>query len=172
MNRSADPAVASNLEQYLYLLDQAFDGGRWHSLLGNLTDVSPADWEWRPSDAARSIRQIVEHVGECKVMYESYAFGDGSRQWGEIPAEVTAAKERAIEWLREVHGRLRRSIASLGEDAELSRPRRTNWGELQETRWIVSVLIEHDHYHAGEINHIRSLHSGDDRWAHEREQGG
>jgi hypothetical protein len=31
------------------------------------------------------------------------------------------------------------------------------------------VMIEHDIYHAGEINHLRSLHHGDDRWAHEKQ---
>ncbi len=167
--RSAESAAPSVIDHYLYLLDQAFETGRWHSLLGNLGDVTADDWESRPTGGARSIRQIVEHVGECKVMYESYAFGDGSRQWGEIPPEVTATKERAIEWLRQVHDRLRRSIAGLKDDDELLRTRTTNWGDLEETRWIVGVMIEHDHYHAGEIDHIRSLRSGDDRWAHERE---
>ncbi len=52
-------------------------------------------------------------------------------------------------------------------DADLGVPRKTNWGELAETRWIVSVLIEHDLYHSGEINHIRALRQGNDRWAHE-----
>jgi hypothetical protein len=30
-------------------------------------------------------------------------------------------------------------------------------------------MMQHDLYHAGEINHIRSLLSGDDRWLFERE---
>jgi hypothetical protein len=34
----------------------------------------------------------------------------------------------------------------------------TSWGELKETRWI----IQHDLYHAGEINHIRALHQQND----------
>ena len=51
---------------------------------------------------------------------------------------------------------------------DTTRPGRTNWGELKETRWIVAVMIQHDLYHAGEINHLRSLYGGDDRWAHER----
>jgi hypothetical protein len=40
----------------------------------------------------------------------------------------------------------------------------TNWGEERPTRWILAMLITHDAYHAGEINHLRSLLSGDDRW--------
>ena len=53
------------------------------------------------------------------------------------------------------------STAAL-DDAELLRPRMTNWGELKEPRWIIAVMIEHDLYHAGEINHIRTLHQQND----------
>ena len=33
---------------------------------------------------------------------------------------------------------------------------------MKETRWIISVMITHDLYHAGEINHIRCLSQRDD----------
>jgi hypothetical protein len=29
-------------------------------------------------------------------------------------------------------------------------------------RWFIGVMIQHYAYHAGEINHIRALHQGDD----------
>ena len=35
---------------------------------------------------------------------------------------------------------------------------------VDETRWLLSTLLQHDTYHAGEINHLRSLLSGEDRW--------
>jgi hypothetical protein len=53
-------------------------------------------------------------------------------------------------------------------DAELDRPRQTNWGELRPTRWIVAAMITHDAYHAGEINHLRSLLGTDDRWRYQQ----
>ena len=34
----------------------------------------------------------------------------------------------------------------------------------RETRWLLSRLLQHDSYHAGEVNHLRSLIDGDDRW--------
>ena len=94
--------------------------------------------------------------------------GEGKLSWNNFSPNLTATRTRAIQFLRESQERLRTSIAALGEDSELVRPRKTNWGEMKETRWIIAQVIEHDHYHAGEINHIRSLRSGDDRWAHER----
>jgi hypothetical protein len=56
------------------------------------------------------------------------------------------------------------NLATVTDDGELGRPRPTNWGEERETRWIVAAMVTHDAYHAGEINHIRSLLQGDDRW--------
>jgi uncharacterized protein DUF664 len=85
--------------------------------------------------------------------------------WNHFSPDLTATRTRALQFLRECQERLRASIAALDEDSELVRPRKTNWGEMKETRWIIAQVIEHDHYHAGEINHIRSLRSDDDRWA-------
>jgi DinB superfamily len=154
------PAV----DHLLYLLDRGFECEDWHSLLGNLHDVTSEEWRWEPPGGRRTIRNIVQHVGSCKFMYENHGFGDATFEWDDpLVAGVDAVDEptSAIAWLREGQARLRRSVAGL-DDAELGRSRRTNWGELKETRWIIAVMIEHDLYHAGEINHVRALHRGDD----------
>jgi hypothetical protein len=154
----------------LSLLDQAFGGDDWHSLLGNLSGVTPEDWAWVPSGGRRSIRDIVRHVGGSKLMYQNHAFGDRGLTFQNPLVDGAGALDdlgSATSWLREAQGRLRGSIASLSDD-ELSRPRMANWGELKETRWLVEVLIAHDFYHAGEINHLRSIRRHDDIWAHER----
>ena len=70
--------------------------------------------------------------------------------------------------MREGQRRLRDDIAALADDADLLQHRRANWGETYETRWLISVMIEHDLYHAGEINHIRALRQRNDRWEWER----
>jgi hypothetical protein len=49
-------------------------------------------------------------------------------------------------------------------DDDLSRPRLANWGEERPTRWLLSTLLQHDTYHAGEVNHIRALLAADDVW--------
>ena len=74
-----------------------------------------------------------------------------------------------IPWLRDVHGRLMADGALSDED--LLKPRRANWGEDKETRWLLSTLLEHDVYHGGEINRIRSVLSGEDRWQWQIELG-
>jgi uncharacterized damage-inducible protein DinB len=110
---------------------------------------------------------MVLHLGTCKVMYDDYAFGDGRLQWGQ-PAvqpwqEGEAPMAEALDWLAMAHRRFVDHVAALLDDA-LDVPRLTNWGEMRPTRWIVAALVGHDFYHAGEINHVRSLLSGEDRW--------
>jgi hypothetical protein len=154
-------------------MDEAFRGGgieesnESQALLTNLASVTSEQWRALPPGAVRSIADIVGHVGACKIMYDDYAFGPGELQFGtpEVepfaeagePAEVTA-------WLTDAHARLAGHVAALADDTELDALRLTNWGERRPTRWIVAMMITHDAYHAGEINHIRSLLDGDDRW--------
>ena len=162
----------SAVDQLLYFLDAAFDGKDWHSLLVNLRSVAPEEWGWTPPGGRRSVRDIVQHVGSCKMMYENHAFGDATLGWEDpevMGRDALEGADSAVAWLRRGHERLRSSVAGL-DDEQLGRPRLTNWGEAKETRWIVAVTIQHDLYHAGEINHLRSLYRGDDRWEHEREQ--
>jgi hypothetical protein len=156
--------TAERVSELLDLLDEAFQGPRWHSLLGNLRSVAPADWLWVAPGGRRCIRDIVAHAGGCKFMYQDQAFGDGQLTWDDplvAGGDALATISSAIEWLREGHERLRRSIATLDDD-ELPRPRPHHSGTPKETRWIIRTLIEHDLYHAGEINYIRALHQQDD----------
>lgn len=163
--------TTATIAQLLYLLDQAFDGQEWHSLVSNLRSVTAEDWQWIPPGGRRSIAEIVGHVGAAKYMYENHAFGDATLTWDDplIRGEaVLQSIPSAIDWLRVGQERLRRSITNLDDD-DLLQPRRTNWGESKETRWIIAVMIQHDLYHAGEINHLRSLHQHRDHWPYREE---
>ena len=157
------------IEQLAYLMDEAFDGNDEHSLLWNLRSVGEDGWLWLPPGGGRSVYDIVQHVGECKYVYESHAFGDGAMRWdrpGTIPSPPPVQHPAGvIDWLRDGHRRVRESLLALRDDAELRGLRRANWGQEYETRWLLNVLLQHDLYHSGEINHLRSLQQGTDRWA-------
>ncbi len=164
------------VEQLLHLTDNAFEtigtpADEAHSLLSNLRSVTDDDWLWVPPGGGRCVFDIVRHVGECKYVYNNHAFGDGTKRWdrpGTVPTiEPEMPRADVIDWLRKGQACWRGSISELEGDEELRRTRRTNWGELKETRWLIAVMIEHDLYHAGEINHIRALRQGTDRWAWE-----
>ena len=162
--RAMTAPTAPAVSQLLFLLDEAFEDQKWHSLLNNLRAVTSDDWTWVPTDGRRSIRDIVLHVGGGKLMYHNQAFGDASLTWDDPVIEdneAVATIPSAIEWLRQGQQRLRQSIVALDDD-QLLLPRKTHLG-MKETRWIISVMITHDLYHAGEINHIRCLHQQDDQ---------
>jgi uncharacterized damage-inducible protein DinB len=161
------------VREVLFLMDEAFAGrgieesNESQALLTNLATAGEREWRALPSGATRSIESIVLHVGTCKVMYDDYAFGHGTLRW-DMPEvqpwqEGSAPMSEGVRWLRESHQRLVDHVAAL-EDADLDGSRLTNWGERRPTRWIIAALVGHDFYHAGEINHLRSLLGADDRW--------
>ena len=156
------------IDAYLFIMDAAFVGDPYQqqSVLNNLKSVRDDDWFWLAEGAKRTIYDIVEHVGANKYIYENNAFGDGSMKWdnpGPLPLiDRTTPPNEIIDWMREGHRRLRASVDALADDAELMRPRKAPWGMNSATRWLINTMIQHDLYHAGEINHIRALHHGND----------
>ena len=164
----------TRVDEILYQLAEAFDGrgleqsNESQALLTNLATVTDDEWRTLPPRATRTIESMVLHVAGCKIMYADYAFGSSSMQWGtpevEGPWESGAAPMHdAINWLRDAHRSLILEVERLS-DGDLDRDRLTNWGEMRPTRWILAAMIGHDFYHAGEINHLRSLLGADDRW--------
>jgi len=161
------------IDEIVYLLDEAFAGrgieesNEAQSLLANLASVDEARWRALPAGAVRTVESVALHVGTCKVMYDEYAFGPGELRWDDAELlpwpEGRAPMDETIGWLKAVHARFVDHVRTL-TDGGLEAPRRANWGELKPTRWLISTILQHDTYHAGEINHLRSLLAEDDRW--------
>ena len=172
------------VEQYLYLLDEALEGIEkpWHALLGNLASVNDEDWLWVPPGGARTIRQITSHVGGAVHLYYDRVFGgysifgDPVMSWnvpagnlgigtGDLDSERRLEDEPpmadVIAWVTERARTFRDAVAQLDDDA-LIEERINHRGEPHAVRWFIGVMIQHYSYHAGEINHIRALHQGDD----------
>lgn len=150
--------------------DNAFDGDSAYALMANLDNLRDEDWETVPPGGARSIADILEHVGWAKWMYQDYAFGPGTKQGDQpplIPADGARTRPRAelLAWLQEAHRRWIASLRALPTDAELDRERTVFWGGTLPTLHIIRIVIAHDVYHAGEINHIRALLQGNDQWS-------
>ena len=171
MNDKVESSRAA-LDTLVWLIEQAFEGDPSHSLLANLHDLREEDWTATPSGSHRSIAEILEHVGWSKWMYENYAFGPASMRGDQpplIPAGGVRSRPHAelLAWLTEGHGRWLASVRALPDDAELDRDRLANWGERLPTCVLIRIMIAHDLYHAGEINHLRALLHGTDRWPYE-----
>ncbi len=160
------------LDTLAWLIEEAFDGDPSHSLLANLRDLREEDWIATPSASGRSIAGILEHVGWSKWMYEDYAFGSASMRGDQLPlipegGVRSRPPAELLAWLTEGHRRWLASVRALADDSELERERLTNWGERLSTRVIIRIMIAHDLYHAGEINHLRALLQSTDRWPYD-----
>jgi uncharacterized damage-inducible protein DinB len=164
----------TGIEAYLHLLEEAYRGRRIEdsdesqAFVPNLASVPDEVWRALPAGAVRTVESIALHVGACKIMYDDHAFGSASLRFA-TPAvepftEGAAPRAEVVDWINRAHDRLAGHVATLIDDAELDRDRMTNWGEPRPTRWIVAAMITHDAYHAGEINHLRSILGTDDRW--------
>ncbi len=151
----------------IYLIEHAFESGEFHSLMNNLNAVDEAMWTQPLPNSLRTIGEIALHVGSSKIMYTHYAFEAGTLTWDSPEVEPWSPDKppmrETVAWLRDAHRRLMAHVRSLSDD-DLSEPRMANWGEEKETRWLLSTVLQHDIYHAGEINRIRSVLSGEDRW--------
>jgi hypothetical protein len=160
------------LDTLCWLIHEAFEGDPDQSLLANLRSLSDKDWTALPVGGSRSIADILEHVGWAKWMYDDYAFGSASMRGDQPPLIPTnnmrsRPPDELLVWLTEGHRRWLASVRALANDAELDRQRLANWGAHLPTRVLIRIMIAHDLYHAGEINHIRVLLQGTDRWPYE-----
>jgi uncharacterized damage-inducible protein DinB len=140
-------------------MDQAWSEDRWHALWSHLEGLSWREATWPPKEGRRTILRILAHLGLCKIMYWEYAFGPAKMTWPEagelVPKEEDLGMWRA--WLGAAHEQLRSAVHELA-GGELGELRLTNWGEELPARTIINLMIEHDLYHAGEINYIRGLY--------------
>jgi hypothetical protein len=161
------------IDELVYVLHEAFSGtgiegsNEGQSLMQNLLSVEGSMWRTVPDHGVRTIESIALHVGSCKVMYDEYAFGPGHLSWGDAEVQPwppgEASFDETIGWLEDVHGRFVEHVRAL-RDEDLATLRPTNWGELRETRWLISTIAQHDVYHSGEVNHLRSILASNDAW--------
>ena len=156
----------------LQALDAAYRSDRYQSLLANLSDVLDDEWDTRPANHSvdvfgtmpeLSISDIVRHVGAAKLMYANHAFGDASLDW---PSTDPPSTDRAaiMSWLDGAHRAFVDTVTALGDDAELDVEHPIHSGRRLPTIRIVSIIINHDLYHSGEINRQRALIRGADGW--------
>ncbi len=162
----------TEIETLARLTESAYAEHYSFSLLANLKTVTEDVWDVVPPRGGRSIARMVEHLAWCKWMYEDYAFGPGTLKGDRPPMMPEAgapprSRSELLEWLDAGHRRWLASVQALSDDGELDRPRLANWGALLPTRTLIEIMIGHDLYHAGEINHLRALLQGTDHWQYE-----
>lgn len=157
----------TRIEEILRLMEDGFEASQF-SLIACLRSVDAESWTRLPAGGHRPIRDLVYHVGMFKFMYANHAFGDGSYVYERPPAtpppDRLATRASAISWLREGHEYLTGELSRLGDDAELAVERKAHWGAMVPTEVLVTIMLQHDLFHGGEINHARAVLQDQDRW--------
>jgi hypothetical protein len=172
------------VDRLVYLLDEAFEGKEqpWHSMLGNLASTTEDDWLWVPPGGGRTIRRICGHVGGAAYLYYDRAFGGYATFGNPITSWNAPAGDlghgtldlddnphldpeppmsAVVAWVTERARAFRDASAALDDD-QLTEIRTNHLMQEKPLSWFISVAIQHYAYHAGEINHIRALHQGND----------
>jgi uncharacterized damage-inducible protein DinB len=157
----------AGVRELITLLEAAYRTDTEHSILGSLWTVTDTAWAARLAEGGRSVREIVQHVATGYHAYYQAGFGEGPPawdHWATIAAEK-AEREDLMVWMRQGHDLLIAAVSRLA-DSDLDAPRATHWGGLVPTRRILLTVIAHAYYHSGEINHLRSVLQGNDRWGY------
>lgn len=153
-------------------LDWAYRSDPFHALRRNVESVRPDEWDVTPArwtvdefgtQPELSISDLIRHVGGAKYMYANRTFGDETLEWTDIqppPGDMPSM----LDWLEAGHQELVRGLAALGDDTELVTPRSFPGGLSFPREGLLRVVINHDLYHAGEINRQRALLRGADGW--------
>lgn len=149
------------LDFLAWQLHESFEGKPEHSLMANLSSVTNDTLDHLPPAGGRTLRDLIVHCASVKWMHVDHAFAEGELSWwttwdGEGSLE-DADLEGLMAWLRRGHDEVRAAVGALQGDDELQNERKTHWGELRETRFLIDAIMIHDIYHAGEINHLRAL---------------
>lgn len=117
-------------------------------------NVQGSQWlEGEKFDPLTTIEFKVLHLAQCKIMYDEYAFREGSLTWAELECPEWP---QCKEYLQKAHLGLMTSLQKLN-DAQLEQQVQTNWGKKWPIKQIIAVMIHHDAYHLGQICTVRNF---------------
>jgi hypothetical protein len=153
-----------DIDLLLSQIDQAYDRRSWHgtNLRGSIRGLTPIQAVWRPAPRRHNIHELIVHSAYWKYVVTRRLTGEkrGSfplkgSDWFARDTADAAALQDDIRLLQECHRRLRATVAALSSRA-LSR----SSANSRPTHALVSGIVAHDLYHAGQIQILKRLQSG------------
>ena len=150
------------IDLLLTQLDEAYDRRSWHgtNLRGSIRRVTAAHAAWRPARGRHNIQEIVVHCAYWKYAVRRRFTGEprasfplrGSNWFPRLRIHEKAWRDD-IGLLDDAHRRLRLYIA----DLSIRQLERTPRGSSVSNRAMLSGIIAHDLYHAGQIQLLKRL---------------
>lgn len=147
--RIAEPRVTALLRR----LDRAWQECSL-SVEANVAGLTEEELSWTPATGGRSILAVLHHLGIGKLIAADRCFGSGSLRFEDVTPPDSLRD--LLRWLIQAHEAIREPLGFL-RDPQLDEPRLIAGRSLPVER-ILERSIEHDLYHAGEINVLRDLY--------------
>ena len=151
----------SDKDLLLEQLGQAYNRRSWHgtNLRGSLRGLSARDVVWRPAPSRHNIQELVVHAAYWKYTVRRRLARE-TRGTFPLPGSNWFARERAdarqwrddVRLLDEMHALLRTAIEDLDPSVLHQRI-----GSVETTVSLLSGIIAHDLYHAGQIQLLKRL---------------
>jgi hypothetical protein len=157
-------------------LEAAYRTDPFHAVRRNLESVRSEEWDVRPAawnvdvfgtQPELSICDIALHVGGPKFMYAARLAGNNDLDWQDIQPPPTLDMDSVLAWIDEAHRTLEAALAAIEDDAELAAERLAPWRRPLRVEDLLSIIVNHDVYHSGEINRQRALIRGAEGWDRE-----
>jgi uncharacterized damage-inducible protein DinB len=151
----------TEIDLLLVQIDQAYNRRSWHgtNLRGSLRGVTPDQAAWRPRADRHSVQEIAVHAAYWKYVARRRLAGEkrGSfalegSNWFARPRADAKIWKADLRLLDDCHRRLRETVASL----DPKRLRRTLGGSTTALD-LVTGIIAHDLYHAGQIQLLKRM---------------
>jgi hypothetical protein len=156
-----------DIPELLQIIDAAFDKKSWHgpNLRGSIKGLEMGAARYRPAPQRHNIWEIVVHAAYWKyvvrrrlVSEKRGSFPLKGSNWFRRPAEPDVRTwQEDIALLQDMHQTLRAAIAGL-------EPKDLSWappGSKVSNLHLITGIAAHDVYHAGQIQLLKRLASGD-----------
>jgi uncharacterized damage-inducible protein DinB len=162
----------TGIEFWIQRMNAAYRSDPFHALRRNVESVRAEEWNIEPAkwtveefgtQPELSIAHLVAHLAGAKHMYADRIFGEAKLEWGDIEMPGWEMQSM-LKWLDEGHRLLTDGLAALTDDAQLEEQRPAPWRVPMRRDALLGIIVNHDLYHAGEINRQRALLRGADGW--------
>lgn len=152
----------SDISLLLTQLDRAYDQRSWHgtNLRGSIRGMTPEQAVQRPAPGRHNVQELVVHAAYWKYAAWRRLTGekrgsfplDGS-DWFPRSTPDPALWKADVQLLAAMHVRLREAVAAVKAPALA----RKVAGSKETALTLISGIIAHDLYHAGQIQLIKKL---------------
>src|SRR5262245_9497605 len=150
-----------SIEHFLKMIDQGYDRRSWHgtNLRGSLRGITAEQAAWRPGPQRHNIWEITVHAAYWKYAVRRGLTGEArgsfpirGSNWFRRPEELSeAAWRKDLALLDEMHQSMKAVVAAY----PAARLNQTAKGSKTTSFGLISGIIAHDLYHAGQIQLLK-----------------